>query len=67
MIHGHGLGFARCSIWNRIVGFGVRCLQMGSIVSAFFRFGSIFGERHWDGHLGTVLDCIAGVYHLLHV
>jgi hypothetical protein len=56
------------------VGFGIALLEL--VLSAylwialFWHFsgtGSIFGERHWDGHLGTVLDCIAGVYHLLYV
>jgi hypothetical protein len=47
-IHGPGLGFARCKVWICIVGFGVRCTPMDSIVLAFSRYWQHF----WRAALG---------------
>jgi hypothetical protein len=44
-----------------VLTYGLHGFGIFQVLAAFF------GERHWYGHLDTVLDCIAGVYHFLHV
>ena len=58
MIHGPGLGFARCRIWNCIIGIGVKCIPMDSVVLVFFRYWQHF----WRAALGRAFGYGVGLH-----